>query len=266
MRRIIIPLLLIATHCHAQVKEPNHLEPVEPFDDTGYSQLVFETLVGKTEPTTAYVIWTSADPAEKKPDIDPPLQPPISARPVLWMICKPSFSPESAVILYDEVQGPADGSFADPSAKHRWLLVTVTATQPIWHWEEHPANYTGPVKLDLRRDVKLDRKIAEIEEASAKALEEAWAAVTRQTRYPEKADGGLDGVTYQFYAGGCYGETWSPEQGLPAAIVHSAEELAKIVKSAPPERPKLWPTALATLSKIKAQAAEAKQQDTQPSK
>jgi hypothetical protein len=59
----------------AQHSSPNHLVPIPAYDQDGYDQAVFHALIG-------------------------------GGLPKLWMVCKPSFSPEYAVILRAEPLNP----------------------------------------------------------------------------------------------------------------------------------------------------------------
>jgi hypothetical protein len=255
MKLVHIAPLFAAASCFGQMSNPNHLEPITPLDD-GYRQLVFDTLLSKP----AVQSWMSSGGMIAPRPTDPDKSRTIR-EPQVWMIGLPSFSPEYAVILYSEFELPdlQNGGKWDPDDKRRWILEVATATQRIWHWKEHPQGYVGPVELDPRRNVKVERIDIPVEKHIAIKLEEAWTAVTRQTRYPDKQyGGGADGETYQFYAGRCFGETWSPTDGLPAALVQSAENLIKIAKAAPEKRDGLWKNALNEAEKIQLLAGKSK--------
>jgi hypothetical protein len=97
----------------------------------------------------------------------------------------------------------------------------------------------------------------EIDEAAARTLMEAWIAVTRQTRYAAASSGGFDGVTYQFYSSGQFGETWSPATGLPAVLVELGGRLLKCVGSPAESRAALLDEALGMAKDIKSKAEKA---------
>lgn len=62
------------------------------------------------------------------------------------------------------------------------------------------------------------------------AIQRAWARMLLLTRYPAGVSRGLDGTTYRFSTfvrgmGDLEGETWSPDEGLPAEMVALGESL-----------------------------------------
>jgi hypothetical protein len=186
-------------------RNPNHLEPIPPFDSDGYDEAVFHALIG-------------------------------GGSPQLWMICQPSFLPEYAVILRSEPFNLKADHLASPDEPQKWILEIATASKPIWHWKEYPPGHTGAVELDLQRDVPVERKRLEIPEPAAKAFTRAWDAVLRLTRYPDADYRGADGVTYQFYSHyNHFGEIWTPQTGLPADLTALAHRLIKLVDSSPKE-------------------------------
>jgi hypothetical protein len=220
MERIGIGLLFGAVACLGQGANPDHLEPISPYDPIGYGQMVFNTLVGKR-------------PA------------------VLWTMCMPSIHPEWAVILRSESDGPKSetspssksDALANPDEKQKWVLESAVAAQQV---------------SNLRKNGKVERKRMEIDGAAAEALQEAWTAVTRQTRYAEGNAGEFDGVTYQFYSSGQFGETWSPATGLPAALVELSARLLKCIQSPAESRDALLEAAIAMAKDIKTKASDIK--------
>jgi hypothetical protein len=215
----MIILLLGAGACPGQTANADHLEPIAPYDPIGFGQSVFNALVGRH----------SAE---------------------LWMMCMPIARPVWAVILRPESERPKSRTSADskPEAlsdldeKQNWVLEVAVAAQPV---------------PDSHKNGKVERKRIEIDEASAKALREAWTAVTRQTRYAEGNAGEFDGVTYQFYSGGQFGETWSPAAGLPAALIELGARLRKCVESPAENRPALLEEAIGMAKDIKTKADNA---------
>jgi hypothetical protein len=214
-----IVLLLGAGACLGQGANPDHLEPISPYDPIGYGQAAFSALIGKH-------------------------------RAEFWMMCLPSVHPEWAVILRAESEhakseasaGSKPDALSDPGEKQKWVIESAVASQPV---------------ASFRKNAKVDRKRMEIDEASANALREAWTAVTRKTRYAEGNTGGFDGVTYQFYSNGQYGETWSPAAGLPAALIELGGRLAKCVGSAAENREALLQEAVGMARDIKSKAGAA---------
>jgi len=210
-------VIFSAGACLGQGANPDHLEPISPYDAVGYGQTVFNILVGKR-------------PAK------------------LWMMCMPSIHPEWAVILRSEAENPksetSPGSKAEalsnPDEKQKWVLEIAITAQPV---------------SDLRKNGKVERKRMEIDEAAAKTLEDAWTAVTRQTRYAAGNLGGFDGVTYQFYSNGEFGETWSPPTGLPAALVELGAHLRKYAESPAETRNSVLKEAMGMAKDIKNRAA-----------
>jgi hypothetical protein len=219
LKRIGIGLLFSAGACLGQGANPDHLEPISPYDAIGYGQTVYNALVGK-------------HPAK------------------LWMMCMPSIHPEWAVILRAETETsraePSPGlkldTLPNPDEKQKWVLEIAVAAQPV---------------SELHKNGKVERKKMEVDDATAKTLEEAWTAVTQQTRYTAGNVGGFDGVTYQFYSNGEFGETWSPPTGLPAALVELAGRLRKCVESPAEGRNPLLEEAMGKARDIKSQAANA---------
>ena len=224
MRQAIIIFIFTAAGCLGQVTNPNHLEPITPFDSDGYYQAVFDSLIGK-EPS------------------------------VLWMICEPSFKPEFAVVLRKVPAKTASTTPVGSEKKQEWYLEEVSAARQIWHYKEYPANYTGTIELDLLKNVKVDRKRLKIDESVADTLEEAWTSVTRKTRPNNGNYLGTDGVTYLFYSDGHYGGTWCPEVGLPAALVDLSNCLIKLLNSAG-DRDALLREALAKAKQIQIEAGK----------
>ena len=208
--RLHCPFALSLVFCFGLIGESslcgepfNRLTPIDAYDPDGYDQAVFQSLIGKTR----------AD---------------------LWMVCKPSFASEYAVILRSEFL-PGQDPFSQDTRK--WTLEYAKAAQPIWHWEEYPEGYSGSRKLDLRKNAVVVRRQIEIPASFATALLPAWSSVLRLTDYSNEGAGVMDGVTYQFSSEGRYfGETWSSETGLPADIVSLAQRLIQLVESPPDER------------------------------
>ncbi|MBI5397821.1 MAG: hypothetical protein HZA91_21180 [Verrucomicrobia bacterium] len=226
----LLPLLLCLNCAPTENTNPNHLEPVRAYDPLldGYTQTVFASLIGKTFPE-------------------------------LWMVCTPSFSREYAVILRSEpVNSQADNP-GGSTDRRKWTLELATAAEQIWHHKEYPKGYKGPMELDHRKDVRVDRKRIEIDQSLAQELKKCWMAALRKTRYPDKDYRGADGATYQFYCDFDYfGETWSPTTGVPANLVALADRLGKLVRSAPNEREALIKDCAMRARQLQADARKSK--------
>ena len=81
------------------------------------------------------------------------------------------------------------------------------------------------------KKMKVTRVDREISLELAIAIQRVWGRMLQHTRYPAKASATLDGITYEFSVwvrgfGNLYGETRSPEGGLPAEIASLGSELA----------------------------------------
>jgi len=93
------------------------------------------------------------------------------------------------------------------------------------------------------RKVQVARVDREISLELAVAIQRAWGKMLLQTRYPSHASGGVDGVCYEFSVwvrgmGDIYGQTWSPENGLPAEMVSLGESLIGLASDKKvPEQP-----------------------------
>jgi hypothetical protein len=202
MRRTIHVLMaalgfLLAASSVSARDEPNHLEPIPAYD---------HWLDGY-----AQIVFRTL----------------IEHRfPEVWMIALPSFRPEYAVILR-RVE-PEDSSEA------YYELEYAIAEQPIWnHKDVGNSTYVH----DFRDDVAVDRHLARLPVDVAHNLVDSWKFVVRQTRYAEEDRLVCDGVYYDFYASPLlFGETWSPESGIPKMMVDCGELLIQYVESASQDR------------------------------
>ncbi len=181
---------------------PNHLEPIAPYDslDDGYHQAVFTSLIGKS-----YTF--------------------------LWMIERPSFTEEYAVVLrYDAKYDPNDARPAEnPETKPGgWYIERVAAKEKIWRWKSFD---DGHLELDIKPTEDVTRYRAYITEDFAKVLQEAWQSTLLLTRYGETRVIGLDGTTLEFRSGDLFGETWSPKTGLPAMLADLGRKLSTVALS-----------------------------------
>ena len=251
--------------CRAEGGNPGHLEPISPYDPVGYGQAAFNTLIGRHaaefwmlcmpvgHPVWAVILRSESErPKSEKPEHPKPEKPdrPKAERPEHPKADKPERpkleeaekrKPTARKGEGREEESRKDDAAAEPAGKQKWFVEIATTTQLISEGRKDA------------KDAKVERKRMEVDDAAAKALEEAWTAVTRQTRYAEAATEFV-GVTYQFYSNGQYGETWSPATGLPAALIELGGRLLKCVQSSPENRPALLEEALSAAKEIKARA------------
>ncbi len=195
---------------------PDQLEPIPAYDPDGYDQAVYRSLLGAED----------AD---------------------AWMIGKPSFSPEYAVILRHF--NITDDPFDRKMESQRWVLEYVEAKKQIWRWKDLEG---GRMELDIEVTRDLNEKSVEVAPEFAAAILSAWESVLRKTRYPEVDYRGLDGATYQFYSRyGLFGEIWTPSTGLPRMITDLGHELCAVAKADEKDRKKHTEKSLKLASAIR---------------
>lgn len=164
-------------------------------------------------------------------------------RPSIWMVVEPSFRPEYAMILREVVSEDSTETFFE--------LEYAVATEPIWNYDEHE---DGTLEPDPRRNANVERKTARLDQEVARDVIGSWEIVLKQTRYAEKDWGGCDGVTYKFYASpDIFGQTWSPDSGVPKMIVECGELLVRYATSGDSEQNDL----LDQISKLSAELRKA---------
>lgn len=204
---------------------PDHLVPIEPFDDSGYSEAVFKSLVG-------------------------------GERARLWMIVRPSFQPESAVVLragavYPDGSDPANHAVEESG----YILEHVEAKAAIWRYKDVSAN---EMELDIHVTKEVKRNFTGVPADLADVVSKAWAAVLKETRYPKEDQLGLDGVTYQFgWETVFFGETWSPQGGVPQLMARLGEKLGELAKAGAKERGALLEECRALAKELLAAAEKA---------
>ncbi|MBB5353472.1 hypothetical protein HNR46_003733 [Haloferula luteola] len=184
---------------------PNHLEPLPAYDPDGYDQAVFRSLIGD-------------DPGE------------------LWMIGKPSFCPEYAVIIRHEVvYAKSDDPFDRRIESEKWIVERAEAKKQIWQWKELEE---GRSVLDIKVTKDVVRSRAEITKEFASQMFSAWQSVLQRTRYPDEDYRGLDGATFQFYCHyNLFGEVWTPQTGLPRMLTDLGFQLAEVATATDEDRP-----------------------------
>lgn len=206
---------------------PNHLEPMAAYDPDGYDQAVFKSLIGK-------------DLGE------------------LWMIGRPSFGPEYAVILRHEVTySNPEEPFDRTISSEKWVVERVEAKKQIWRWKDLEG---GRMELDIHVTNEVIRQSSEVTKEFASTMFSAWESVLRRTRYPGEDDRGLDGVTFQFYCHyNLFGEVWTPRTGLPNMLADLGHRLADLAKAGDEARPTLVAECVEIAKKITAETQKPEQ-------
>lgn len=189
MRCLVLYLLIVASASAA-----NDLSPVGPDDMDGYYSTVRKVLIGEREILRG-----------------------------CWMISRPSFQPEYAVLFGADDDGPN--------------VIARRAKLQIWAYKEVNAN---EMVLALRSDVGVEGGKRAIAVGLKDRIDKLWIETVKRARYPAEEDMGLDGITYEFHAPvNYYGETWSPRDGIAKALVDLCETLfayAMNEKNAPTEK------------------------------
>jgi len=180
---------------------PNHLLPVPAYDSDGYDQAVFKSLIG-------------------------------NVRPEIWMVVRPSFEEEYAIVLYRDIEyeeAKGDMTYPRKAIRDEWLLSKISATQKIWAWKDIGE---GRSILDIKPTDDVVKDSIAVNKADYEKIISAWKVALKTTRYPDSKNMGLDGTTYQFYAHyNLFGQTWSPKEGLPLNIVNLGAALEDIIKT-----------------------------------
>ena len=211
---------------------PNHLEPMAAYDPDGYDQAVFQSLIGKELGE-------------------------------LWMIGRPSFGPEYAVILRHQVTyANPDEPFDRTISSEKWIVERVEAKKQIWRWKDLEG---GRMELDIQVTKDVIRQSSEVSKEFASMMIAAWESILRRTRYPDEEYRGLDGVTFQFYCHyNLFGEVWTPRTGLPNMLTDLGHRLADLAKADDQARPKLVAECVEIAEKITAETQKPEQDAEQP--
>lgn len=213
-------IVLLARPGLMQRKGPDYLEPIvaQGGDSDGYHELVRTTLL-----------------ADRKPE--------------LWMIARPSFSLEYALML-------TRADARDSSSSGHYEIVYAVVAQKIWHWKEVGS---GHVMLDLRRNVQVIRKGSIVPDSAAESFRRTWVTMLSQVQASKEGTIGMDGVDYEFFASpNLFGKTWSPGQGAPGKLVELSDLLVKFTEAFQPEADDILHRALVLSKKIQDQIAEDK--------
>lgn len=210
-------------------RDPDHLEPLRGYDPDGYSQAVFESLIGY-------------DLGE------------------LWMVSLPSFRPESAVVLRHVV------TYSDPTkpssrtiTSEEWVIERVQVEKQIWRWKELEG---GRMQLDIEATKDVIRQRATVSKEFALQMVAVWESVLRRTRYKDQDSGVLDGVTYQFYCRhNFFGEVANPRAGLPKMLTELGLRLADLAKADNKVHPKLTAECIDLAEKITSEVQKLEEAD-----
>lgn len=173
--------------------EEYHLEPIAPYDPDGYNQEVLQTLIGDSLGE-------------------------------LWMVAKPSFNPEYAVIIRHERDAENIVDYMEKRfTVDRWLLQFRKVERQIWANRGKPATTT-----DFQ---------VEIDVAFASRIKDVWAKVLEETKYEGAVGPTIDGVCYQFYCGpALFGEVWTPPGGIPRRLADLGDKLGELARSPADQR------------------------------
>jgi hypothetical protein len=193
-------LISIAAPSSSAGRGPNHLVPIPAYNYCCYG---YEDIVRKTLIKDRF--------------------------PEAWMMVLPSFTPEYAVVLRKVEPEDSTGVYYE--------LEYAAAEQQIYNLMDVR---DGIMDLDPRKDVKVNRQVTRLPNDLAANLVDTWKAIILQTKYAEDWPGGLDGEIYEFYVYCSYfGETWSPDSGIPKMMVDCGHLLIDYVKGSDSDRPKI---------------------------
>lgn len=199
---IILGLVMAGGVTPIAVADTSILTPLVPFgvnSPGGYDAVVFETLIGHS--------YTDG-----------------------WMLVKPSFRPEYAVLINRKLDNVKAGTTLD-AIPFQAEVVTVKAM--IWNYDQvSPAKWN----LVIRKDVPVERTRVDLSNAEAESFLDAWFAGLRGVRYQDDSSPGNDGVIFDFHSKDRYGSTWSPNDGAALLMINSGDCLKRYVTSAEPLR------------------------------
>lgn len=152
------------------------------------------------------------------------------------VICVPAFEPAWAVTLVrqdGELQvSPAARLPADPDAPTKPViyLVEYVGAERVLGFEGE-----GRVRVQNPRGIGVQTARAELDAATAEAVQEVWRRMLRGVRYPEEPRLGADGVDFHFSRGLPYkdqdggfeeGKVWTPDpESLTGALAELGVQL-----------------------------------------
>lgn len=172
----------------------DHLEPEDAYDSSGYSQIVFSSLLGKNPGT-------------------------------LWMVAMPSDGQEFSVKLGRDLNKSGE---VDSVHTGRWLLEYAKARTRIYRNRE---SEDDGARDDYQVTNEVDRHVIEVPSDFAVTMARAWKAVIKSTRYPHEPSQSFDGVTYHFSLIGLSGVITSPQSGNPKMLATLSDKLCSAAVS-----------------------------------
>ena len=152
------------------------------------------------------------------------------------MVVRPSFGPEQCFSVHAQIAKEAiekhGGWWMVPDEEKTYWITLTIAEESLYH------SMQGRNEAQTNSTATITRIDKQISLPLALLIQRVWGATLHNTRYPAKAHLGLDGTTYQFSVwvrnlGYLYGETWSPEHGLPRKLVDAGLSIITLVKAQP---------------------------------
>ncbi|MDF7809638.1 hypothetical protein P4E94_19525 [Pontiellaceae bacterium B12219] len=155
--------------------------------------------------------------------------------PKLWMIVLPSSSTQHAVILDEEIEykETVNGEY---EITNRQLFIKYASFKQRPKIKRLTDRHVGKYE-DINISDDIEHYELHIDEGFASIIEEAWASVLIQTKYPENWGYRLGGgTTYIFNCERYYGKTTSPKSGSPAMLVELGSKLRLLARSSDKDR------------------------------
>ncbi len=182
-----------------------------------------------------------------------------------WMLVIAGHQKHYAVVLRLEREPLNEEDTVGYGKPLRWVLETASAAEPLLVSNTRLSD-AKPMWWEVHRDARIDRARLEVSQAFAEAVQAAWSAAVRRTRYfhgPPSPVVVRDGNEYLFRCGAEYGETNDGViAGVPAALVQLAGRLRELVNGTPTERSIISGDCLARAKQI---VSDAEASDKNPS-
>jgi hypothetical protein len=135
------------------------------------------------------------------------------------MVVRPSFEGEYSMILH----GTKEDYELDWEKTPKFFVSCFAAEKNIW--------YSMPENNEEKeqKEIKVTTSTAEIAKPLARRVHALWKTMLQRTRYFEDASIYLDGTTFEFSAGGMYGQSrlQCPSPTLLADVGHSLIEFSQ---------------------------------------
>jgi hypothetical protein len=154
--------------------------------------------------------------------------------PKLWMIVLPSSSTQYAIILDEEDEYKETTTGYEITNRQFFIKYASFKQRPKIkrQTDRHVGEYE---EINISDDI--EHYELRLDEGFASTIEEAWASVLIQTKYPENRGYRLGGgTTYVFNCERYYGRITSPNSGLPAMLVELGSKLSLLAKSSDKDR------------------------------